>query len=178
MIVKILLDSVHQWMSITANMSSSLVDQHIHIVWRVHLFQDLKVVFKVTNGLWLHVWLLSYLSLVRSESFPAYSVSTQVVPVLSHVSTSQVSKQCFTDWYIIRCSVVMELLMPLLVKVSRSLRDMVVVHYMENVISDPLSIACTFSNECETVPNEVSALEELELHFWCLVVERKFILFT
>lgn len=50
------------------------------------------------------------------------------VPVVTHVVTSQISEQSFTDVDIIGSRVVVQLLMPLLIEVSAMLLDMMSVH--------------------------------------------------
>jgi len=135
-------------MNVSANMALSLTDEHIQIIAWMNRFKNFQVILKITNCWSHHIWLMGNISLIWSQSCGIDSVFLQVIPVAAHVSSwFHVTKESFTDWNILRGCVVMELLMPLLIEMTSSLRNIVSMHDVKNLISNSLAVSWSFSDE-------------------------------
>lgn len=87
---------------------------------------------------------------VRGQSFRVNTILFQVVPVAAHISTALDERyDSLTDGDIFRSRVIVQFLMPLLIKMTRSLRDLVSVHDVEDLISNSLSVSSALANETE-----------------------------
>lgn len=71
-----------------------------------------------------------------------------MLPVFRHVATVlQVGQEGLTDWDVVRGRIVVEFLVPLLVEVTRTLRDVMSVHDVEDFIPDALAISCALTHQ-------------------------------
>ena len=118
-VAKHLIDSV---VTITFDVASGLVDQHLQVVRRVELLQQFEILLKVMDSIGQVVWLLCDLTLIRGKSVSVDTVSVENFPVFCHVATVfQVGQKGLTDRNVIRSGVIVELLVPLLVEMASAL---------------------------------------------------------
>ncbi len=119
MIVKIAHNLVNSFVSFPTDMASCFVYKHLKVIRGVKLLQEEQVLLKIMNCVWQIVWLFCYFSLIRGKTCSVNSVLIQVLPVLCHVAlVLEISKKSLTDRDVIRCRIVVELLMPLLIEMA------------------------------------------------------------
>mmetsp|Transcript_78600 Transcript_78600/g.163343 ORF Transcript_78600/g.163343 Transcript_78600/m.163343 type:complete len:488 (+) Transcript_78600:2347-3810(+) len=105
--------------------------------------EDLEVVFKLQDQLAsiaVHVRLLCNGSLVRGEALLGDAVVRKDSPVLTYLSTRpQECNQSLANANVIGGGVVVKFLMPLLIEMASSLRNLVPVHDVQDLVSDFLT---------------------------------------
>ena len=121
------------------------------------LLQQFEILLKVMDRIGQIIRLLCDLALIRGKSVSVDAVSVEDLPVFGHVATVfEVGEEGLADWDVIRSSVVVELLMPLLIEMTGTLRNVMAMHDVQDLISHALAVARAFTDKAHDLAKKVS----------------------
>lgn len=78
----VVLQIAHEAVRVAADMTACLIYKLVEIVGRVHLFQNVQIVFEASDGFGLVPWFLGDLSFVGGQSLSRDAVIAEHAPVL------------------------------------------------------------------------------------------------
>lgn len=158
MVIKVLKHITDSSVFGAAEMTTGFVAENFDVARGMHLLKNYEVAIEVINRVGEVVGLFCDLAFVGAETVAIDSICFEHFPVFGHVAArAKVGKECFADRNIVGCRVVVELLVPLLIEVACSLRNVMTVHDVQDLVSHSLAVARAFANQSKHLTQDVGS---------------------